>query len=87
MRRWARPLGTVLIVAGVLTLAWAVVVWQWQDPFTALYTKWRQHQLASQYEKRVQAYQPPAAGSSAAAERQTIARSSAASEPFAPRGR
>ena len=52
----ARPLrilGTLLIVAGVLTLAWALVVWQWQDPFTALYTKWQQQQLASQYDKRI----------------------------------
>ena len=25
-----------MIGAGALTLAWALVVWQWQDPFTAL---------------------------------------------------
>ncbi len=48
MRRSIRIAGTVLIVAGVLTLVWALLVWQWQDPFTALYTKWKQHQLASQ---------------------------------------
>jgi hypothetical protein len=53
MRRWVRFTGTVLIALGVLTLVWAAVVWQWQDPFTALYTTWRQHQLTSQYEKRV----------------------------------
>jgi sortase A len=74
MRRWARLLGTVLVVAGVLTLVWAVTVWQWQDPFTALYTKWRQHQLTSQYEKRVKAFEVPVAQPSIAAERKTIAR-------------
>jgi sortase A len=74
MRRWVRLLGSVLVVAGVLTLVWAVVVWQWQDPFTALYTKWRQHQLTSQYEKRARAYEAPVAQTSTAAERKTIAR-------------
>jgi len=74
MRRWVRLLGTVLVIAGVLTLVWAVVVWQWQDPFTALYTKWRQHQLTGQYEKRAKAYEVPAAQPSIAAERKVIAR-------------
>jgi sortase A len=75
MRRWVRVLGSVLVVAGVLTLVWAVVVWQWQDPFTALYTKWRQHQLTSQYEKRARTYAaPPVAQTSTAAERKAIAR-------------
>jgi sortase A len=73
MRRWVRLLGTVLVVAGVLTLVWAAVVWQWQDPFTALYTKWRQHQLASQYEKRFKAFSPPPSHTSPAVERRTIA--------------
>ena len=74
MRRWVRLLGTVLVVAGVLTLAWALVVWQWQDPFTALYTKWRQHQLTSQYEKRARNFSAPIAHSSPAAEQRSIAR-------------
>ena len=43
MRRPLRILGTVLTVAGALTLVWALVVWQWQDPFTALYTRYEQH--------------------------------------------
>ena len=55
MRRALRiSWGRCSSVAGALTLAWALLVWQWQDPFTALYTKWKQHQLASQYEKRVE---------------------------------
>jgi sortase A len=74
MRRWARFTGTVLIAAGVLTLTWALVVWQWQDPFTALYTTWRQHQLTSQYEKRTKAFSAPVAHESVAAERRAIAR-------------
>ena len=74
MRRWVRFTGTVLIAAGVLMLVWALVVWQWQDPFTALYTTWRQHQLTTQYEKRVRAFNPPIAGESVAAERRSIAR-------------
>ena len=74
MRRWARLLGTVLVAAGVLTLVWAAVVWQWQDPFTALYTTWRQHQLTSQYEKRAAAFSAPVAQPSTAAERRSLAR-------------
>jgi sortase A len=58
MRRAARITGTALIVFGVLALIWVGVVWRWQDPFTALYTHWKQHQLAKSYEKRFAAYQP-----------------------------
>ena len=54
MRGRVHLLGTLLAVAGALTLVWALLVWQWQDPFTALYTTWKQHQLASQYDKRAQ---------------------------------
>ena len=46
MRRLTRVIGTVLAIAGVGLLVWVVVVWRWQDPFTALYTQWRQHQLS-----------------------------------------
>ena len=75
MRRRMRFLGTLLAVAGALTLVWALVVWQWMDPFTALYTKWKQHQLAAQYDRRAAAFQPPGAlGASLAAERRAIAR-------------
>jgi sortase A len=73
MRRWIRILGTVLVVAGTLTLVWALVVWQWQDPFTAVYTKWRQHQLSGQYEKRVESFRPPPAHASPVNEQRTIA--------------
>jgi sortase A len=47
-----------MMVAGVLTLAWAVAVWQWQDPFTAVYTQWQQHKLAQSLEREVAAFHP-----------------------------
>jgi sortase A len=74
MRRALRITGTLLILAGALTLAWTLLVWQWQDPFTALYTKWKQHQLTSQYQKRVEAFSAPIATTSLADERRSIAR-------------
>ncbi len=58
MRRFVRVLGTLLIVASLLTLAWAVLVWQWQDPFTALYTHYKQSQLSSQYRRRETLFRP-----------------------------
>jgi sortase A len=59
MRRAARITGTVMIVAGVLAVAWVVVVWQWQDPFTAVYTKYQQHKLASRFSHTFATYRPP----------------------------
>lgn len=59
MRRLVRGLGAVLIVAGVGTFLWAIVVWRWQDPFTALYTKYKQHQLADSYKHLVARYRAP----------------------------
>jgi sortase A len=58
MRRLARILGRLLIAAGVLVLVWVVVVWRWQDPFTALYTHVQQSRLEHRYERRVQAFHP-----------------------------
>src|SRR5437667_430836 len=65
---------TLLAVARVLTLLWSLLVWQWQDPFTALYTKWKQHQLASQYVKRTESFKPSITADTVAAERESIAR-------------
>jgi sortase A len=50
----------LLAIAGVAVLVWVVVVWRWQDPFTALYTTWKQHQLSSSYERKAEAYHAPA---------------------------
>jgi sortase A len=88
MRRLARPLGTVLIVAGVLGVAWVVVVWRWQDPVTALYTHWKQHELAQSIDRQFAAYRPTYRADRAdlAAERHTIASDAARFRRDAERG-
>ena len=65
-RRISRVTGTVLLAAGVLLLVWVLVVWRWQDPFTALYTTWKQHQLSQSYEQRAEAFQGPSFNATAA---------------------
>jgi sortase A len=47
-----------MVVAGTLLLAWALLVWRWQDPFTALYTRWEQRELADEYEQQFDRFQP-----------------------------
>ena len=42
----------------MLTLAWALLVWQWQDPFTALYTHWKQQALSQSLDRQFAAYHP-----------------------------
>jgi sortase A len=74
MRARVHLLGTLLVVADALTLGWALLVWQWQDPFTALYTTWKQHQLASQYDKRARSFTTTISGPTVKAERASIAR-------------
>jgi sortase A len=54
MRRFARIAGTLMIVSGVGALAWALTVWQWQDPFTALTHELEQRELAESFERRLQ---------------------------------
>jgi sortase A len=51
LRRLARIVGTILLVAGVGAILWGVVIWRFGDPVTALYTRWEQHQLAGRYER------------------------------------
>jgi sortase A len=72
MRRTLRIAGTALVVAGALLLVWVIVVWRWQDPFTALYTHWEQHKLAGKYEKRFAAYRPSRAARSQASRAGTM---------------
>ncbi len=59
MRRLARISGIVLASAGLLALVWVLVVWRWQDPFTALYTTWQQHKLAEQLQHELAAQPAP----------------------------
>jgi sortase A len=56
-----------MVIGGVALLVWVLVVWRWEDPFTALYTTWKQHQLSGSYDRRAQAYQPPKLGATAKA--------------------
>ena len=57
MRRFVRVLGTLMIVAGVATLAWAIVVWRWEDPVTSLYTAYEQRDLSSGLDERFDLYE------------------------------
>jgi sortase A len=77
MRRTARIVGTLMIAGGILTLAWALLVWRWQDPFTAAYTHWKQHQLAGSYDRLVADYRPVHLTGNLAAERLAVRREAA----------
>jgi sortase A len=76
-KRWIRVVGAIMIVAGVLGAVWVLVVWRWKDPFTSLYTLYRQHQLSGEYDDRSEAWrrrEPPASpGASVASVRQSLA--------------
>ncbi|HZB23738.1 MAG TPA: class E sortase [Gaiellaceae bacterium] len=56
MRRALRLLGSLMIVAGVATLAWSLVVWRWEDPFTSLYTAYEQRELADGLDERIEGW-------------------------------
>lgn len=58
MRRFVRILGTFLVVGGVALLAWAFVVWRWEDPFTSLYTAYQQRKLDDRYQERAASFKP-----------------------------
>ena len=75
MRRWVRITGTTLAVTGALVLVWCVVVWQWQDPFTALYTHWQQDKLAHALSRELTAFEPSRTmrGLTTAAKRDAVA--------------
>jgi sortase A len=75
MWKLGRLFGTLLIAAGVLTLAWVVCVWRWQDPFTAVYTHIEQSRLSSAYDRRAESFRPQLRrdGSLASLERQVAA--------------
>ena len=62
-----------MLVLGLLTLAWTVVVWQWQDPFSALYTRWQQHRLSGQLDRRLHDFHAVSPAESPAAVRAALA--------------
>lgn len=68
MKRLARIVGTLLIVAGLGTLAWAVTVWQWQDPFTAVVNRLEQRQLSRALERRFDSAAPVTSPAATAAD-------------------
>jgi sortase A len=55
MRRWLRPLSSVLLAIGMLLLADAVTTLVWQEPISALYTKLQQDRLNRDLAKLEQA--------------------------------
>jgi sortase A len=59
MRRAVRIVANLLLLAGVLGIAWVITVWRWQDPFTALYTHYEQGKLASSLSHQIAVYRAP----------------------------
>lgn len=79
MRRTLRLLGTLMITAGVLALGWAILVWQWQDPFTAIYTHIEQGRLSASFDREWRTFHFAAERDrSLAAARRTVAAEAAA---------
>jgi sortase A len=80
-------LSTLLLVSGAALLGWALLVWQWQDPFTYLLMQREQRALAQRYEERVASYGPVNAnlgeGSTLAAKARRYRRASGRGEPIA----
>ena len=73
-----RRLGTVLIVVGLLVLAYAAAVLFWRDPITDVYNRYQQHRLASQLEREFDAWRPAEdPGPSVADRKSAIAREGA----------
>jgi sortase A len=80
MKKLLRILGTLMIAVGFALLAWAVTVWQWQDPFTAILHSRDQQALTRTFDRELQRH--PAvqiataapAGPSAADVRREVAR-------------
>lgn len=57
MRTGRRRLGTVLIVLGLLVLAYGAAVLFWRDPITDLYASYQQHKMAGELERAWPNYQ------------------------------
>lgn len=75
MKTALRRLGTLLVVAGIGTIVWAVVVWRYEDPFTGAYTAYEQRGLEDSYRRafdRYAAAAPGPGGSSLAARKRRL---------------
>lgn len=73
MRRAGRFGGTLMIVAGVGAIAWALAVWKWEDPFTGTLNSFDQRELAESFDRRLDEGRPSA--SAAVDMRSTLPRS------------
>jgi len=56
VRRVVRIAGTLVLVAGLLLVTWGAVIWRWQDPVTALVTRYEQSRLRDDFEERIALY-------------------------------
>ena len=56
--RVVRLVGAVFVTVGLGVLVWTFVVWQWNDPFTSLYTRWQQHELTAAHQDLVKEFRP-----------------------------
>ena len=74
MRRLARIVGTLMIVAGLGALAWAFTVWKWQDPVTAVLNRQDQRELSQSLDRRFEAFGAVARPASPSIFRESLAR-------------
>jgi sortase A len=65
MRRLTRIAGTLMMIAGAGALAWALTVWQWQDPFTYVLQRLEQRELAQTFDRRLEQNRGATAASAA----------------------
>lgn len=86
MKRLARIVGTLLILAGIGSLAWAVTIWQWQDPFTAALNKLEQRKLEQSFDRRVEEGRAILVDTSAERLRESLPRAAAAWRTGSKRG-
>ncbi|HUQ22723.1 MAG TPA: sortase [Gaiellaceae bacterium] len=74
MRKLARIVGTLMIVAGVGALAWAFTVWRWEDPFTATLNYRDQRELAQTFDRQLEEGRPAGTPAAVADVRDTLPR-------------
>ena len=75
MRRLARITGTLMVVAGLASLAWAFTVWKWEDPFTAAVHYFEQRELAESLDRRLEEGRPAGGAGTAVDVRTSLPRS------------
>ncbi len=79
MKKLARIAGTLMILAGVGALAWALTVWRWEDPFTATLNYFDQRELAQTFNRQLEEGRPVGTPTAAAADvRTSLARNAIA---------